>query len=257
MRRIEILSPQLANQIAAGEVVERPASIVKELLENSIDAGASQIDVVIEAAGTQLIRVSDNGVGINQADLGKALCRHATSKIYDLSELEGVATLGFRGEALASVASVSHLKLTSRQQDSEYAGQVSVSGRDMQTDVVPASHPVGTTVEVRDLFFNTPARRKFLKTDKTEFAHLEEVVKRLALSHFEIGFSLKRDGKWVYQVKPAQGAMEREQRIQALFGQDFLQNALAIEMSASGLKLWGWVDCQLFHVRARISSIFM
>ncbi len=262
MRRIEHLPIQLANQIAAGEVVERPASIVKELLENSLDAKASQIDVAVSGAGRQLIRVDDDGVGIHQQDLEKALSRHATSKIYTLEELESVATLGFRGEALASMASVSRLKLISRQSESEHAWQIEVAGREVTTTMAPVARPVGTTVEVKDLFFNTPARRKFLKTDKTEFAHLEEVIKRLALSHFGVGFSLQRDGKSVYHVKAATHEIGQEQRIQALFGQEFLQNALRIDMESVGLRLWGWVglptfsraraDQQYFYVNGRM-----
>lgn len=262
VRRIEQLPTRLANQIAAGEVVERPASIVKELLENSLDAGAANINIVIAGAGRKSIAVTDNGVGIHHDDLKKALSRHATSKIYTFDELEGVTTLGFRGEALASMASVSQLKLISRQQHSEHAWQVEASGRDMITKVTPAAHPVGTTVEVSELFFNTPARRKFLKTDKTEFAHLEEVVKRLALSHFDVGFTLQHDSKLVYQVKAASSEIAQEQRIQALFGKTFLQNALKIDIESVGLRLWGWVglptfsrpraDQQYFYVNGRM-----
>jgi DNA mismatch repair protein MutL len=220
MSRIHKLSPRLANQIAAGEVVERPASVVKELLENSLDAGARKVDIDVENGGIKLIRIRDNGMGIDQSDLPMALSRHATSKIDTLDDLEAVATLGFRGEALASISSVSRLALTSRPRkngtaavlgvtpedegpffQSEFASEhqnasdggawkVEAEGRDMDAKVSPAAHPEGTTLEVRDLFFNTPARRKFLKTEKTEFGHLEEVVKRQALSRFEVGFSL-------------------------------------------------------------------
>ena len=179
--QIHLLTPRLANQIAAGEVVERPASVAKELLENALDAGASRIDIEVEEGGVKLVRLRDNGRGIAHEQLPLALARHATSKILELADLEGVATLGFRGEALASISSVSRLCLTSRTADAEQAWQVEAEGRDMEPSVQPAAHPQGTTVQVRDLFYNTPARRKFLRTEKTEFDHLREVVKRMAL----------------------------------------------------------------------------
>lgn len=179
---IHILSPQLANQIAAGEVVERPASIVKELLENAIDAGATDIRIDVEKGGAKCIRVSDNGCGICKDELSLALMRHATSKISTLADLESIASLGFRGEALASISSVSRLTLTSRTPEQDEGWQVYVEGRDMSPVVQPASHPKGTTVEVLDLFYNTPARRRFLKSDKTESVHTEDVVRRAALS---------------------------------------------------------------------------
>ena len=181
---IKILSPQLANQIAAGEVVERPASVVKELVENSLDAGANKIQIDIENGGANLIRIRDNGCGIPKEELSLALARHATSKIADLDDLEAILSLGFRGEALASISSVSRLTLTSRTEAQTEAWQVYAQGRDMETTIKPASHPVGTTVEVANLFFNTPARRKFLRTDKTEFAHIDEVIRRIALTKF-------------------------------------------------------------------------
>jgi DNA mismatch repair protein MutL len=179
--RIQQLSQRLANQIAAGEVVERPASIVKELLENSIDAGSSKIDIDIEQGGVKTIRVRDDGSGIEQEDMPLALCRHATSKIYELDDLESVATLGFRGEALASMASVSRLTITSNTQDGAAGWQAQAEGQEMVAEVLPAAHQRGTTVEVRDLFFNTPARRKFLRSEKTEFQRIDEMLKKLAL----------------------------------------------------------------------------
>lgn len=261
---IRLLSAQLANQIAAGEVVERPASVVKELLENSLDAGATRIDLEVEQGGVRLIRLRDNGVGIAREDLALALSRHATSKIQVLDDLEAVSSLGFRGEALASISSVARLTLTSRTPEQSEAWSVRVEGRDMEPSLQPAAHPQGTSVEVKDLFFNTPARRKFLKTEKTEFAHLEEVVKRLALSRFDVGFSLMHNGKTLYQLKPALTEMEKERRLSQLLGGHFLEHALVIDMQAeaSGLRLSGWMsrpthsrsqpDQQYFFVNGRI-----
>ncbi|MGL6118487.1 DNA mismatch repair endonuclease MutL, partial [Plesiomonas sp.] len=192
---IQILPAQLANQIAAGEVVERPSSVVKELVENSLDAGATRIDIDIDKGGAQLIRIRDDGCGINKTDLALALARHATSKISSLDDLEAIVSLGFRGEALASISSVSRLLMTSRTADQPEAWQAYAEGRDMQVTVKPAAHPVGTTLEVRDLFYNTPARRKFLRTEKTEFTHIDEVVRRIALARFDVSFTLRHNGK--------------------------------------------------------------
>ncbi|MDX1342468.1 MAG: DNA mismatch repair endonuclease MutL, partial [Reinekea sp.] len=261
-RKIEILSPRLANQIAAGEVVERPASVVKELVENCLDAGATRIDIEIEQGGIKLIRVRDNGRGIDKDDLPLALARHATSKVYSLDELEALGSLGFRGEALASVASVSRLTLTSKPAQQTEAWQVQSHGRDMSTDVTPAAHTDGTTVEVRDLFFNTPARRKFMRTEKTEFNHLEEVIKRQALSRFDVGFTLRHNNRTIHSLRPATTPAEQQRRIAQLLNPDFMTNALVIETERAGLKMTGWVglptfsrsmpDMQYFFVNGRV-----
>jgi DNA mismatch repair protein MutL len=248
MSRIQLLSPRLANQIAAGEVVERPASVVKELLENSLDAGATQIEVDVEQGGMKLIRLRDNGGGIDEQDLPLALSRHATSKILVLEDLEAVHSLGFRGEALASISSVSRLTLCSRRTDAPNAWQVQTEGRDMEPVVSPAAHPQGTCVEVRDLFFNTPARRKFMRTEQTEFKHLEEVVKRLALSRSDVAFQLRHNGRVIHQLRPAQSEQEHERRISSVCGPAFIDQALSLDMTAeaSGLRLWGWMGLPTF-----------
>ena len=195
--RIHRLDNRLANQIAAGEVVERPASVAKELIENSIDSGATRIEVDAERGGTRLIRITDNGKGIHKDDLVLALTRHATSKIQSTEDLGAIETLGFRGEALASISSVSRLTLTSRTQDSELAWQAIAQGRDMDVEILPAAAAAGTRVEVADLFYNTPARQKFMRTEKTEFAHLEEVFKQHALVNPHVAFVLKHNNKVV------------------------------------------------------------
>ena len=238
---IKILSPQLANQIAAGEVVERPASVVKELVENSLDAGANKIQIDIENGGANLIRIRDNGCGIPKEELSLALARHATSKIADLDDLEAILSLGFRGEALASISSVSRLTLTSRTEAQTEAWQVYAQGRDMETTIKPASHPIGTTVEVANLFFNTPARRKFLRTDKTEFAHIDEVIRRIALTKFNTAFTLTHNGKIIRQYRPAEELNQQLKRVAAICGDDFVKNALRIDWKHDDLHLSGWV----------------
>lgn len=260
--RIHILTPNLSNQIAAGEVIERPAAVVKELVENSLDAHASRIEIIIEKAGSQLICVRDNGDGIHPDDLTLALNRHATSKIKSLDDLEKVMTLGFRGEALASIGSVSRLilKSTTAGQTAGFAAQT--EGRAQNTKVSPAAHPKGTTVEVRDLFFNTPARRKFLRAEKTEFAHIEELVKKIALSNFNVDFILHHNKKNIYHFPAATSTEQQERRIAAICGEPFIQNAIAIEMQNNNLRLWGWIaqsifsrsqpDMQYFYVNGRI-----
>ncbi|WP_172833086.1 DNA mismatch repair endonuclease MutL [Pseudomonas asplenii] len=259
--RIELLSPRLANQIAAGEVVERPASVIKELLENSLDSGARRIDVDVEQAGVKLLRVRDDGSGISSEELPLALARHATSKIRNLEDLEQVMSLGFRGEALASISSVARLTLTSRTRDADQAWQVETEGREMEARVQPAAHPVGTSVEVRDLFFNTPARRKFLKAEKTEFDHLQEVIKRLALARFDVAFHLRHNGKGILALHEAHDDAARARRVAAVCGSGFLEQALPIDVERNGLHLWGWVglptfsrsqaDLQYFYVNGR------
>ena len=211
---IHILSPQLANQIAAGEVVERPASVIKELVENSLDAGSTQIDIDLEQGGCKLIRIRDNGCGINKDELALALARHATSKISTLDDLDAIISLGFRGEALASISSVSRLTLTSRTAEQSEAWQVYAEGRDMTPTIKPAAHPFGSTVEVLDLFYNTPARRRFLKTEKTEFMHIEEFVRRIALARPDVSFNLQHNGKLVKQYR----ASKLEKRVELVCG---------------------------------------
>lgn len=238
---IRILPARLANQIAAGEVVERPASVVKELVENSLDSGATRIDIDIEKGGAKLIRVRDNGVGINKNELGLALSRHATSKIQSLDDLEAIISLGFRGEALASISSVSRLTLTSRTATQEEAWSAYSEGRDMAVKLQPAAHPVGTTVEVLDLFFNTPARRKFLRTDKTEFTHIDELLKRIALSRFDVTLTLRHNGHIIRQYRAAKTEIQQEKRLAAVCGAAFVRHMLRIELKHQGLTLRGWI----------------
>lgn len=247
IRRIQTLTPRLANQIAAGEVVERPASVVKELIENSLDARATRINIDIEEGGLRLIRITDNGHGIPKEDLPLALSRHATSKIHNLDDLEGVATMGFRGEALASVASVSRLNLTSATDDQQHAWQVKAEGQDMLTDVTPGAHPTGTTVEIWDLFFNTPARRKFLKTERTEFTHIEKVVHRVALAHPELYLSLTHNQKPTLTLTPCQNQVAEDLRVSKILSQDFIEQSLHIEADATGLTLHGWLGLPTFN----------
>ena len=260
MPSIHILSPQLANQIAAGEVVERPASVLKELCENSLDAGAQRVDVEVEQGGIKLIKVRDDGCGISEADLPLALSRHATSKITDLDDLEAVSTLGFRGEALASIASVSRLTLTSNSGDSKGCKAIS-EGRDMNVELQPAPHPRGSSVEVRDLFFNTPARRKFLRTEGTEYKRIYDGIKKLALSRMDVAFSLRHNQKVQFNLRPATNHAEQEKRVADICGPLFMEQALYIDNDRTGIRLWGWIglptfsrsqpDLQYFFVNGR------
>ncbi|SEG32409.1 DNA mismatch repair protein MutL [Oceanospirillum linum] len=262
MSKIHVLSPRLANQIAAGEVVERPSSVIKELVENAIDAGATRIDIDVEKGGSKLIRIRDNGSGIAPDDLPLALSRHATSKIITLDDLEGVHSLGFRGEALASISSVSRLDLTSSTQDTGEGWRVIAEGRDMATQVTPAPHPKGTSVQVKDLFFNTPARRKFMRTEKTEFGHIEETFRRLALSRPDIALSLRHNQKAIHQLPAGTRQAEQEKRLASLLGKNLMNQSLYIDVEATGLRLWGWVglpthsrsqaDQQYFFVNRRV-----
>ena len=238
---IQVLPPQLANQIAAGEVVERPASVVKELIENSLDAGATRIDIDIEKGGAKLIRIRDNGCGISKDELAMALARHATSKITSLDDLEAIISLGFRGEALASISSVARLTLTSRTAAQSEAWQAYAEGRDQAVTVKPAAHPVGTTLEVLDLFYNTPARRKFMRTEKTEFTHIDEVIRRIALARFDVAITLTHNGKLVRQYRGVSEESQRERRLGAICGTTFLTHAMAVEWQHGDLALHGWV----------------
>ncbi|MDD5579786.1 MAG: DNA mismatch repair endonuclease MutL [Methylobacter sp.] len=260
--RIHSLPIQLVNQIAAGEVVERPSSVVKELVENSFDAGAGQITIDVEQGGARLIKIRDDGCGIIKEDLPLALSRHATSKIATLKDLEQVSSMGFRGEALPSISSVARLTLISRTGNADCAWKINADGTEQGFDIQPDPHPQGTTVDVRDLFYNTPARRKFLKTEKTEFAHIETLIKRMALSRFDIGFTLAHNQREILNLRPAATGIEQEQRIAGICGSEFIENSVKIDFEASGLKLTGWVgvptfsrsqqDMQFFYVNGRL-----
>ncbi len=258
-QRITQLDTRLSNQIAAGEVVERPASVVKEMLENSLDAGATRIEVDVEAGGVKLIRVRDDGRGIHKDDLNLALARHATSKIRDQGDLEAIETLGFRGEALASVASISRLNLTANTQEDTSSGwSVQASGADMRMEISPAPHPRGTTVEIRELFFNTPARRKFLRTERTEFLKVEEVVRKVSLSHPGVSFVLSHNGKTTKQYI----GDDEAHRVASVFGSAFLESSVFFSQERGGMELRGWIglptysrsqaDQQFFFVNGRI-----
>ena len=242
---ILLLSDALISQIAAGEVIERPASVAKELVENALDARARRIEVELERGGCGLIRVRDDGVGIPPAELVLALARHATSKITSLDDLENVATLGFRGEALPSIASVSRLSLISRAGGAEHAW--ALEARDgAPTAPAPASHPPGTSVEVRDLFFNVPARRKFLRSEATEYQHIVRMLERLALSRFEVAFTLVHNGKTVWSLPPAHTHPERLARVAKICGEDFAGHVIELEHDLESLRLSGWVALPTF-----------
>lgn len=237
---IRQLSAHLVNQIAAGEVVERPASVVKELLENSLDAGASRIEIELEEAGIKLCRIRDDGGGIPRDELALALARHATSKISSLEELEQVATLGFRGEALPSIASVSRLRIISRPRSAD-AGFMLDGADGGSGDASPAPHPPGTTVEVRDLFFNTPARRRFLRSERTEFGRVREVIERIALSRSAVALRLTHNGRVVLDLPAAVAPAELLDRVARLCGREFTDNAIYIQRESGGMLLRGWL----------------
>ena len=236
MPAIHVLPDLLVNQIAAGEVVDRPSSALKELLENSLDAGACEIAVHLGAGGAALLKVVDNGCGIAREELPLALARHATSKIASLGDLERVASLGFRGEALASIASVARVTLTSRRADDAHAWSIAAEGPQLE-DARPASATPGTTVEVRDLYFNTPARRRFLKSEATEYAHCDETFKRAALSRCETSFSLHHNGRARWHLKP----QSLPDRVSAVLGEAFSASALSIDEAAGPVRLFGCV----------------
>ncbi|WP_313919301.1 DNA mismatch repair endonuclease MutL [Tahibacter sp.] len=261
MPRIRQLPVELVNQIAAGEVIERPASVVKELVENSLDAGAGRIEIDIEDGGARLIRVRDDGGGIDADDLPLAISAHATSKIASFDDLERVATLGFRGEALPSIASISRFALTSRPAAQAHALRIDVDGGRPQPPR-PAQHPVGTTIEVRDLFYNVPARRKFLRAERTEFGRIDELIASLALVHTGVEFRLSNNGKPLRLLRQAPDAATVAARVGDLLGEEFLQQSLRIEHEGAGMRLSGWVglptasraqaDQQYFYVNGRL-----
>ena len=258
---IRLLPPELINQIAAGEVIERPSSVVKELVENSLDAGASRIEVDIEAGGARLIRVRDDGGGIHLDELPLAVASHATSKIGSFDDLEHVASMGFRGEALASVSSVSRFALTSRVRGEEGAFRIEVDGGKLQA-ARPAQHPQGTSVEVHDLFYNVPARRKFMRAERTEFAHIDDLLKSLALARDSVEFRLSHNGKPVRVWKAARDEQAALQRVAEVLGEEFPAQSLRIDHAMAGLHLSGWVglptasraqaDSQYFYVNGRL-----
>ncbi len=261
MSPIRPLSPELVNQIAAGEVIERPASVVKELVENSLDAGATRIEIDIVQGGARLIRVRDDGAGIPRDELPLALAAHATSKISSFEDLTRVASMGFRGEALASIASVSRLQLTSRTPGAEHAWRIETGGARIGAQQ-PASGSVGTCVEVHDMFHAVPARRKFLRAERTEFGHIDDLVKSLALVRQDVEFRLSHNGKSVRLLKPAPDAEAQLSRAAELLGSNFAGNCLHVEHAAAGMELRGWVglptasraqaDQQYFCVNGRL-----
>lgn len=261
MTVIRALPIELINQIAAGEVIDRPSSVVKELVENSLDAGARRIEVDIEQGGSRLIRVRDDGGGIGEEDLLLAVAAHATSKIASFDDLEHVASMGFRGEALASIASVSRFRLTSRLQGQERAHQLEVDGGKLQP-VRPAQHPVGSSVEIRDLFYNVPARRKFMRAERTEFAHIDDLLKSLALARRGVEFRLSHNGKPVRLLRAADTLDQGLLRVAEVLGPEFPARSLRIDHAAAGMQLSGWVglptasrsmaDSQYFYVNGRL-----
>ena len=259
---IQQLPPHLINQIAAGEVVERPASVIKELLENSLDAGAQSVVIDVEQGGVKRIRVRDDGSGIEKQEIELALARHATSKIGSMEDLEQVLSMGFRGEALPSIASVSRMSVTSAVESAQTGWQLQPDGGAEGQKLQPYPHPTGTTVEVQDLFYNVPARRKFLKAERTEFNHLEQVVRRLAMSYFAVGFELRHNQRESLRLPPAKNQQEMDRRVAQICGNQFIEQSVVIDESGVELRLWGWIglpafsrsqmDMQYFYVNGRM-----
>lgn len=243
---IQKLPDNLINQIAAGEVIERPASVIKELFENSIDATASDITIDLEKGGIQRIAIRDNGTGIDQAQLSTALTRHATSKIRSIEDLQNIHSLGFRGEALPSIASISRLTITSNTHQTNQGWTLHTEGGHAESTTKPAAHNKGTSIEVNDLFYNTPARRKFLRTEKTEFSHSEQVIKRLALANFHISITLRHNQKTVFTLPVAQSYEDKLSRFEKLLGKTFVEHIIHVEREVEGLKLYGWVAAPTF-----------
>jgi DNA mismatch repair protein MutL len=258
IRNIKILPSMLANQIAAGEVIERPSSVIKELVENSIDAGATEIHIEMQEGGKSFIRIRDNGNGISKDDLSLALAPHATSKVYTLDELEAVASMGFRGEALASIGSVAKVKILSKHISSDDAWQINNTAN----DIMPAAHINGTTIEVAELFYNTPARRKFLKKDNTEYLHIFELLKKYMLCYFNIAFKVIHNGKEIKSLFAADDGQLKYNRVLDLYSREFIENAIYVDENVGDAHLWGWVasprynraraDMQSFYINGRI-----
>ncbi len=259
---IKQLPSHLINQIAAGEVVERPSSVLKELAENALDANATSITIDIEQGGIKRIRIRDDGSGIRREELALALRRHATSKIACLEDLEHVRSLGFRGEALPSIASVSRLSIDSRTKEAATAWRLEVLKHEDDTQAIPSAHPVGTTIDVRDLFYNIPARRKFLKTERTEYKHIEELVKKIALSRFDVSISLRHNQKTTLALRSAHDREASDKRVAEICGPIFIEQSHYIDHEAAGMRLWGWIglpsfsrsqaDMQYFYVNGRM-----
>ncbi len=256
---IKLLPRQLADQIAAGEVIERPASVVKELLENALDAGATRIDIELGHGGMSAIMVTDNGVGISADELSLAIARHATSKIESVDDLLTLHSLGFRGEALASMCSVSEWTIISRQPASEQAAKLSYQ---LPEQVLEVNHALGTRVSINNLFHNTPARRKFLRAERTEYRHCDEVIKRMALARFDVGFYLKHNGKQTLRLPAVSDDIGRSRRVAQVCGQNFINQSLTIDYPHNNMRLWGWIsqadfsrqttDLQYFYINGRI-----
>ena len=242
---IRMLPPQLIDQIAAGEVIERPASVVKELVENALDAGASRVDVSIEGGGVQLVRIRDDGCGMSADDLPLAIARHATSKIAALEDLERITTLGFRGEALPSIASVSRLTVRTRRAADAQGVELTVDGGHVMP-VAPAAHPPGTTIEVRDLFHNVPARRRFLRSETTETGQVSRLLERLALARFDVGFSYSSNGREQWRFAAAPDEPQRRARLARVLGDEFLTGCVSVDIEAGPLRLTGWIGLPTF-----------